>query len=50
MAYGTRQHVNRIMKQWADNDLLMMKNNKLVILDRSGMFAEANETGFSSKA
>lgn len=48
MAYGTRQHVNRIMKQWASNDLLMMKGNNLVVLDRSGLFAEANETGFSS--
>ncbi|MFT5063999.1 MAG: CRP-like cAMP-binding protein, partial [Gammaproteobacteria bacterium] len=48
MAYGTRQHVNRIMKQWNSNDLLMMKGNNLVILDRTGLFAEANETGFSS--
>jgi CRP/FNR family cyclic AMP-dependent transcriptional regulator len=48
MAYGTRQHVNRIMKQWNSNDLLMMKGNNLVILDRAGLFAEANETGFSS--
>lgn len=48
MAYGTRQHVNRIMKQWAGNDLLMMKGNNLVVLDRAGLFAEANETGFST--
>lgn len=48
MAYGTRQHVNRIMKQWKSDGLLTMKSNSLVVLDRSGLFAEANETGFSS--
>lgn len=47
MAYGTRQHVNRIMKQWSNNNLLSMKANTLVVIDRSGLFAEANETGFS---
>lgn len=48
MAYGTRQHVNRIMKQWSSRGLLTMKSNALVVLDRSGLFAEANETGFST--